>query len=196
MKNRTATLVRKTKETDIRLSLNLDGRGTYTVDTGIGFFDHMLELFAKHAGIDLKVRCKGDLKVDTHHSVEDVGLCLGEALLNALGDKKGIARYGDRTLPMDEALVQAVLDLGGRPYFVFKGRVPRSEPGGFSPELVQDFFKAVSDAGKLNLHVRLFYGANTHHCIEGIFKAFARALSDAAGPGKNRTAIPSTKGVL
>jgi len=196
MSKRTAEIRRKTKETDITLRLNLDGTGKYDVDTGVGFFDHMMELFAKHGSFDLSIRCRGDLKVDSHHSVEDVGICLGEAVAKAAGDKKGINRYGFFTLPMDEALAEAAVDLGGRPYFTLKGKLPRSEPGGFPPELMADFFKAVTDAGRLNLHLTLRSGRNSHHCIEALFKAFARSLSAACAPGKNPDAVPSTKGVL
>lgn len=196
MKKRIAEVRRRTKETDVTLMINLDGAGKYDVDTGIGFFDHMMELFAKHGSFDLNLRCKGDLNVDNHHSVEDVGLVLGEALAKALGDKKGILRYGFFILPMDETLARAVVDLGGRPFFVFKGKIPGSEPGGFPPELVSDFFKAVTDSGKLNLHLEVEYGKNTHHCIEALFKAFARALAAAVSPGRNPGDIPSTKGVL
>jgi imidazoleglycerol phosphate dehydratase HisB len=196
MTKRTARILRKTKETDIELALNLDGAAQYHVDTGIGFLDHMLELVAKHGGFDLKVSCKGDLRVDSHHSVEDVGLCLGEAILQALGDKRGIRRYGFFLLPMDEALAQAVVDLSGRPYFALKGKLPSTEINGFPPELAGDFFRAVSDSGKLNLHLELRYGRNSHHCLEALFKCFARALSMACGMHGKDKDIPSTKGVL
>jgi imidazoleglycerol-phosphate dehydratase len=196
MAKRTALIKRKTKETDILLDLNLDGTGRYSVDSGIGFFDHMLELFAKHGVFDLKLACRGDLKVDSHHTVEDIGLCLGEAIAKALGDKKGINRYGFFILPMDEALAQAAVDLSGRPCFVFKGKSPTTEISGFPPELAADFFQSVSDSGKLNLHLELRYGRNSHHCLEALFKCFARALSAACGKNSRDKGIPSTKGVL
>ncbi|OGJ97805.1 MAG: imidazoleglycerol-phosphate dehydratase, partial [Candidatus Raymondbacteria bacterium RifOxyC12_full_50_8] len=176
--------------------LCLDGTGAYEIDTGIGFFDHMLSLFAKHGSFDFTVKCRGDLQVDAHHSVEDVGICLGDALTQALGDKKGIARYGSFSLPMDEALASTVIDLGGRPFFVLNGTIPSaSGPGHFSTELVDDFFKALSDTAKCNLHITLEYGRNSHHCIEAMFKSFSRALSAAVKLTGNND-IPSTKGIL
>ncbi|MFH0920375.1 MAG: imidazoleglycerol-phosphate dehydratase HisB [Fibrobacterota bacterium] len=196
MEKRHVTLKRKTTETDIALSFSLDGSGQYSVSTGIGFFDHMLELFAKHGGFDLTLTGTGDLKVDAHHTMEDVGICLGEAIAQALGDKKGIRRYGFFILPMDEALARAVIDLGGRPYLVLNAVLPPAETGAFPPELVSDFFKAVSDSGKLNLHLELLYGRNSHHCIEALFKAFARALAHACAFHGDRGALPSTKGLL
>jgi imidazoleglycerol-phosphate dehydratase len=196
MVKRNAKIKRKTNETDIALELTLEGTGKYRVETGIGFFDHMLELLAKHGSFDLLLKCKGDLNVDVHHSVEDVGICLGEAIKKALGQKKGISRYGFTMLPMDEALARAVIDLGGRPFFSIKGGLPASEPGGFPPELVSDFFKAVSDSGKFNLHMELLDGQNSHHCIEAIFKSFARALAMACKKGKRKDRVPSTKGIL
>jgi imidazoleglycerol-phosphate dehydratase len=196
MAKRTAEIRRKTRETDISLALNLDGTGGYEIKSGIGFFDHMLSLFAKHGHFDLKLSCKGDLNVDAHHSVEDIGLCLGEAVQKALGEKKGIARYGFFMLPMDEALARATVDLGGRPFFAFKGELPAAEPGGFPPELVADFFKAVSDSGKLNLHLELADGRNAHHCIEALFKCFSRALASACRIKGDVHDVPSTKGVL
>src|SRR3989339_434532 len=196
MEPRHADIRRKTTETDISLSLCLDGKGRYRVSTGIGFFDHMLELFAKHSGFDLTLKCAGDLKVDAHHTIEDVGICLGDAIVKSLGDKKGIRRYGFFLLPMDEALAQAVIDLGGRPYFVLTAVLPPAETGVFPPELVSDFFKAVSDSGKLNLHLELKYGRNSHHCIEALFKAFAHALSMATALSGDGNALPTTKGLL
>ena len=196
MAKRTAEIKRKTRETDISLALNLDGKGGYEIKSGVGFFDHMLSLFAKHGYFDLKLSCKGDLNVDAHHSVEDIGLCLGEAIQKALGEKKGIARYGFFMLPMDEALARAAVDLGGRPFFAFKGNLPATEPGGFPPELVADFFKAVSDSGKLNLHLELADGRNTHHCIEALFKCFSKALASACRIKGDVNDVPSTKGIL
>jgi len=196
MENRTGSCDRKTQETQISLALTIDGKGIYSIKTGIGFFDHMLELFAKHGRFDLSLQCTGDLNVDAHHTVEDVGLALGEALSKALSDKRGIRRYGSCFLPMDEVLALTAIDLSGRPFFVLDGTLPTAELGGFSPELVFDFFKAVSDSAKMTLHIKLFYGRNSHHCIEAIFKGFARALAQALEriPGDN--SIPSTKGVL
>lgn len=196
MAKRSAQIRRKTKETDISLSLCLDGPARYDIKTGIGFFDHMLELFAKHGGFELKIACKGDLNVDSHHTVEDIGLCLGQALSEALKNKAGIARYGFFLLPMDEALAQVVVDLGGRPYFVLKGKLPAVEINGFPPELATDFFQAVSDSGKFNLHLDLKYGRNSHHCLEALFKCFGRALSAACRINPQDKTIPSTKGIL
>lgn len=196
MKPRTGDSKRGTRETAIRLELNLDGKGTFGFKTGAGFFDHMLELFAKHGRFDLTGECKGDLNVDAHHTVEDTGICLGEALSKAFGNKEGIRRYGFFALPMDEALAFCAIDLSGRPYFVFDGTLPSAEPGGFPPELTLDFFKAVSDNAKLTLHLKLFYGRNSHHCIEALFKAFARALRMAVERMPGEEGVPSTKGLL
>ncbi len=188
MSNRNATISRKTKETDINLVLNLDGSGEPSINTGIGFIDHMLELFTKHGNFDLTLVCKGDLHVDEHHSVEDVGICLGEAVAKAVGNKAGINRYGFFILPMDEALVRCALDLSGRPFFVYEGNMPS--------EIAIDFFKAFSDSAKMNLHLKLEYGRNTHHCLEALFKATARALRHAVKIDGIDGTIPSTKGVL
>jgi imidazoleglycerol-phosphate dehydratase len=193
---RSATIQRDTAETRIELFVNLDGAGQAEVATGIGFFDHMLTLLAKHSLIDLKVQAKGDLHVDPHHTVEDVGICLGKALVQALGDKAGIRRYGWFTLPMDETLVTAAVDLGGRPYFAWKADVPRERLGEFPSELAEDFWQAVATNGLMNLHVLCHYGRNTHHIIEGIFKAVARALRQAVEPDPRMPGVPSTKGTL
>ncbi len=197
---RAARFKRTTAETHVDLALTLDGSGQSEIATGIGFFDHMLTLFAKHSLIDLKVQAKGDLHVDPHHTVEDVGICLGKALVQALGDKSGIRRYGSFTLPMDETLVTAVVDLGGRPYFVWKAEVPRERlgdgKGDFPSELAEDFWQAVAMNGLMNLHVLCHYGRNTHHIIEGIFKAAARALRQAVEADPRMTGVPSTKGTL
>ncbi len=201
---RTTTVTRKTTETQIELTVNLDGSGQADVATGIGFFDHMLTLLAKHSLFDLKVQAKGDLHVDPHHTVEDVGICLGKALTQALGDKAGIRRYGFFTLPMDETLVTAVVDLGGRPYFVWKAAVPRERLGDrlgerlgeFPSELAEDFWQAVATNGLMNLHVLCHYGRNTHHIIEAIFKATARALRQAVEADPRMSGVPSTKGTL
>jgi len=193
---RTATLERKTRETDIRLALRLDGGGVTRVGTGIGFFDHMLEALGKHAGFDLDLRCRGDLHVDAHHTVEDVGMVLGDALREALGDKAGIARFGHAYVPLDEALSRAVVDLSGRPSLhygvVFKARTLGSMP----TELFEDFFGALTDHGRLSLHLDLIRGRNAHHIAETLFKATARALAMAVAFDGRVAGIPSTKGVL
>jgi len=193
---RTATITRKTAETDITLTLSLDGTGTAAVNTGVGFFDHMLTHIAKHGLFDLTVRCTGDLHIDAHHTVEDVGICFGKALVQALGDKAGIRRYGDATVPMDEALVTAAVDLSGRPFLVWKADFPTEVLGTFSSQLAEEFWRAVSSAGLLTLHVVLHHGKNTHHIVETMFKAVARALRAAVEPDPRATGIPSTKGVL
>lgn len=193
---RTARIQRKTAETDIELSLNLDGTGTAQVSTGVGFFDHMLTHIGKHGMFDLAVAAKGDLHIDAHHTVEDVGICFGKALAEALGNKAGIRRYGEATLPMDDALVTAALDLSGRPFLVWKTAIPPETLGNFSSQLAQEFWRAASSAGAFNLHVVQHHGFNTHHIIEGIFKACARALRQAVEPDPRAAGIPSTKGVL
>jgi imidazoleglycerol-phosphate dehydratase len=193
---RTATVQRETGETRINLTLNLDGTGRASIATGIGFFDHVLTLLARHSLIDLTVEAAGDLHVDAHHTVEDIGICLGQALVQALGDKSGIRRYGDATVPMDETLVTAAVDLSGRPFLVWRADVPAGKLGTFDTELAEEFWRAVSSRGLLALHVLLHYGRNTHHVIEGIFKAVARALREAVELDPRGTGIPSTKGVL
>jgi imidazoleglycerol phosphate dehydratase HisB len=196
MKNRTAKIIRKTKETDITLSLNLDGEGIYKIETGIGFLNHMLELFSKHSLIDLNIQAKGDLNVDEHHTIEDIGICLGQAIKEALGDKKGIERYGF-LLPMDEVLAEVAIDLGGRPYLVWNVNFKREKIGDMPTELFEDFFKAVSDGMGANLHINIKYGRNEHHMAEGIFKAFARALRMAVDKSERaKNLLPSTKGKL
>ena len=172
---RTAQIRRVTAETKIDLSLNLDGTGTDQVETGVGFFDHMLTHLAKHGLFDLAVSCAGDLHIDAHHTVEDVGICIGKALTQALGDKAGIRRYGDATVPMDETLVTAAVDLSGRPFLVWKADVPNELLGAFSSQLAEEFWRAVSSSGSFNLHVIVHHGHNTHHIIEATFKAIARA---------------------
>ena len=193
---RTAQIRRTTAETAIELDLNLDGSGQVEVATGVGFFDHMLTHIAKHGLFDLTVTCKGDLHIDAHHTVEDVGICFGKALVQALGDKAGIRRYGEATLPMDETLVTAAVDLGGRPFLVWNADVPNETLGTFASQLAEEFWRAVSSAGLLNLHVVLHHGRNTHHIVEGIFKACARALRQAVEPDPRASGVPSTKGVL
>jgi imidazoleglycerol-phosphate dehydratase len=193
---RTAQLHRETGETRIDLWLDLDGTGSYEVATGVGFFDHMLALLSRHSLIDLKVRAAGDLHVDAHHTVEDVGLCFGRALAQALGDKAGVRRYGDCTLPMDETLVTAAVDLSGRPFCVWKAEVPPEMLGAFNAPLAEEFWRAVSSSGALALHVVCHHGRNAHHVVEAVFKATARALRHAVEPDPRGGGIPSTKGVL
>jgi len=193
---RFAEIVRKTRETDIRLSLRLDGEGRAEVHTGIGFLDHMLELFARHSLVDLTVACTGDLHVDGHHTTEDVGICLGQAIDRALGDRAGIRRYGHAVLPMDETLVTVAVDLGGRPYWFWDVTMPTARVGTFDSELVADFWQAVATHGRMNLHVLLHHGRNTHHVSEAIFKAAARALRAACEADPRSPGIPSTKGTL
>jgi imidazoleglycerol-phosphate dehydratase len=193
---RSASLERRTGETAVRLTLNLDGTGKAEVATGVGFFDHMLTLLARHGLVDLSVAATGDLHVDAHHTVEDVGICLGRALAQALGDKAGIRRYGDATVPMDETLVTAAVDLSGRPFCVWKAEVPRETLGTFNAELAEEFWRAVAVNAALTLHVVLHHGRNSHHIVEGIFKACARALRAAAESDPRGGGIPSTKGVL
>ena len=194
---RTATITRKTNETDIRLTLDLDGTGAVTATTGVGFFDHMLDLLGRHALVDLQVSASGDLHVDAHHTVEDVGIVLGLALAEAVGDKKGIARYGSATVPMDESLASVAVDLSGRPAVVFNVAFTGPLIGSFPTELVEEFFKSVANAARMNLHVNLAYGGNNHHIAEALFKAFARALRLAVTIDERaRDRVPSTKGTL
>ncbi len=192
---RTAQVSRKTKETDISLQLTLEGQGKSEVRTGVGFFDHMLDLLARHSGIDLTVQAAGDLHVDDHHLVEDVGIVLGEALKQALGDKRGLVRYGSATVPMDEALILCALDLGGRPYLAYGLELPAKRVKQFDVELVEEFFRALANSG-MNIHLRQLAGRNTHHLIEGAFKAFARALGQAVEVSARVKGVPSTKGTL
>ena len=194
--SRTAEIRRDTAETKIHLTLNLDGSGTADVVTGVGFLDHMLTLFARHGLLDLMVRCDGDLHVDSHHTVEDVGICLGQALAKAVGDKRGIVRYGTFTVPMDESLVMVSLDLSGRAYLVCNLAVRDRRVGAFDGELAPEFFRAVADNARMTLHIHQFHGENTHHLIEAAFKAFGRALDAATRHDERVTGIPSTKGVL
>jgi imidazoleglycerol-phosphate dehydratase len=193
---RKAEISRKTKETDISLSLDLDQDIDGPVDTGSGFLDHMLDLLRKHAGLGLSVVCKGDSHIDMHHSAEDIAICLGEALLKAVGDKKGIERYGFYYVTMDEALARCCLDLSGRIGFVWNAPLPNARIGNLDTELVQHFFRSVAENAKMNLHLDLLRGTNTHHCIEGLFKAFARALAMAISPSLRVKGVPSTKGTL
>jgi imidazoleglycerol-phosphate dehydratase len=194
--SRTARIVRKTSETDIELELSLDGVGRSQIATGVGFFDHMLTLLARHAALDLTMKAAGDLEVDQHHTVEDVGICLGRAVKEALGERAGICRFGHCTLPMEETLVTAAVDLGGRAYFVFEADFPTAKIGEFDSELVADFWQAFSANALCNLHIILHHGRNSHHVAEGIFKAAARALRTAVEPDPRISDVPSTKGVL
>ncbi|MHB0936738.1 MAG: imidazoleglycerol-phosphate dehydratase HisB [Armatimonadota bacterium] len=193
---RSATIERNTAETQITLSLNLDGTGAADVDSGIGFLDHMLTLFAKHSGCDLSVRAAGDVQVDDHHLTEDIGIVLGMALKQALGDKRGIRRYGDILLPMDEVLMLAAVDCSGRPFFVWDVTLPQPKVGTWDSELAEDFFRALAVNGGLTLHMRMLSGTNTHHIVEAAFKACARALREAVSPDPRETDVPSTKGTL
>jgi imidazoleglycerol-phosphate dehydratase len=193
---RVARIVRETAETQISLDANLDGTGVSSISTGVGFFDHMLALLAKHSLIDLSIRAKGDLEVDAHHTVEDTGICLGKALSQALGDKAGIRRYGAATVPMDEVLVTAAVDLSGRAYCVWKADLPAELLGTFNAALAEEFWRAVAANGAFNLHVLCHHGRNAHHLVEGIFKAAARALRQAIEPDPRSPGVPSTKGVL
>jgi imidazoleglycerol-phosphate dehydratase len=193
---RTAKIVRKTAETSIELELNLDGAGQADIATGVGFFDHMLTLLARHAAIDLTVRAAGDLHVDQHHTVEDVGIAFGQAIKQAVGDKAGIRRYGHFTLPMEETLATAAIDLSGRYFLVFQAQFTNSKIGDFDSELVEDFWQATAANALCNLHVLVHYGRNNHHVSEAIFKATARALRMAVEADPRMTGVPSTKGTL
>ncbi len=194
--NRTASIARKTGETDIQLELNIDGSGQSEIDTGAGFLDHMLTLFAKHGLFDLKVTCQGDMHVDAHHTTEDIGICLGQAFAQALGDKRGIARYGHMVLPMEECLATVAVDLSGRNYVVFQAPIPAAKIGDFDSELVEDFWYAFASNALCNYHVLLHYGRNSHHIAEAIFKASARALRIACEVDPRQHDVPSTKGTL
>ena len=194
--NRTGTVHRKTKETDIRVSLNLDGKGSSSITTGLPFLDHMLELFAKHGLFDLRISCKGDLEIDDHHSVEDIAITLGQALIEALGNKAGINRYGEAIVPMDEALCRTVIDLSGRFYLVYEVPTKRQKIGNFSVELAEHFWRSFAETAKFNLHIDCLRGRNTHHMLEGTFKATARALRSAVDLNPRVVGVPSTKGSL
>jgi imidazoleglycerol-phosphate dehydratase len=194
---RTASITRKTAETEISVEVNLDGTGRYSNETGVGFFDHMLDQLSRHSLIDLTVRAKGDLHIDDHHTVEDTGIAIGQALTRALGDKRGIRRYGHFDLAMDDALVRAALDLSGRPYLVWTVDFPTAKIGGFDTELVREFFQALSTHGGITLHVDRIHGINSHHIAEAAFKAVARALRAAVEPDPRMAgSLPSTKGAL
>lgn len=193
---RQATLDRKTNETSISVSVNLDGTGESTIDTGIGFFDHMLTHLAKHGGFDIEVKADGDLEIDGHHTVEDVGICLGQAFLQAVGEPKGLHRFGHSVIPMDEALAEAAVDFSGRPYLVFRADIPKVALGDFDAELAEEFLRAFAMNSRITLHVVLRYATNVHHSVEVIFKAVARALGEALQVDPDSDVIPSTKGVL
>lgn len=194
--SRTATIERNTKETQIKASLNLDGTGKSQISTGIGFFDHMLDGFARHGLFDLTLHAKGDLDVDGHHTVEDTGIVIGQATREAIGDKAGIRRYGSFILPMDDALCLCAIDLSGRPYFVFDCNFPTEHAGGLDTELVREFFYAVSYSAGMNLHIKMLHGENAHHMIEAMYKAFAKALDMAVSYDERITGVLSTKGTL
>lgn len=194
--DRTATITRKTSETDITLTLNIDGSGQSDVQTGIGFFDHMLKSFAKHGFFDLSVHVDGDLEVDCHHTIEDTGIVLGNAIKQAIGDKKGIRRYGSFALPMDETLILTALDLSGRPYLSFDVTFTTDRVGGYDTEMVREFFQAVAYGCGMNLHIRQLAGQNNHHLIEAVYKSFAKALDEATGFDARIQDVLSTKGAL
>lgn len=193
---RSATITRNTRETRITVTLELDGTGRTELCTGIGFFDHMLDGFARHGLFDLTVRCDGDLEVDCHHTIEDVGIALGTALRQALGDKAGITRYGSCLLPMDETLALCAVDLGGRPYFVYDAAFASPACGGMDTQMAREFFYAVSYAAAMNLHLKVLYGENDHHKLEAMFKAFAKALDAATKPDTRIEGVLSTKGII
>ena len=193
---RTSTVERRTRETDIRLTVSLDGSGKTTLDTGIGFFDHMLDAFARFGLCDLNAVCRGDLQVDSHHTVEDVGICLGKAIREALGSREGIRRVGSAYLPMDEALAFAAIDISGRPYLVFEADFGSDRVGQFDTQLAEEFFRAVCVNAGLTVHLRVLYGKNDHHKLEALFKAFGLALRDAAATDPRVVGVPSTKGSL
>lgn len=193
---RKAEVRRKTKETDIRVAIELDGAGAGRVQTGIGFLDHMLDLFARHGLFDLEVECRGDLNIDDHHSVEDIAICLGEAFAEALGDKRGIVRFGSAYVPMDETLARAVADLSGRSYMVYRVENTRDRIGDFSTELAEHFWHSFAEHARCNLHIEVFYGRNQHHILEAVFKSAARALSQAVRLDERIEGVMSTKGVL
>ena len=194
MKNRTAKICRKTNETDITLDINLDGTGSYDISTGVGFLDHMLTHLSKHSKIDLNVKAKGDLEVDAHHSVEDIAICLGQCLNDALGDKKGIKRYGNSSVPMEDALANVAIDLSGRASFVYNVKYNTEKIGDFDVECIDEMLRSFANCGKFNLHINVPYGINSHHIAEAIFKAVGQALAEAVKV--IGTDIPSTKGIL
>lgn len=193
---RSSTIKRKTNETDIELSLNLDDSTSGSINTGSGFLDHMLNLFQVHGGFHLDICCKGDVQVDMHHSIEDIAIVLGQALLECIGDKKGIERYGFYFVPMDEALSRVCIDFSNRIGFVWNVKLPYDTAGGIEASLFEHFFKSLCENARMNLHIELFYGSDNHHCLESIFKAFARAVAMAVSPSRRVLGVPSSKGVL
>jgi len=195
-KHRKAEVQRKTKETAVVLKLDLDGKGEHSILTGIPFFDHMLSLLAYHSRLDLSLKARGDIAVDAHHTVEDVGICLGDGIRKALGDAKGIRRYGMAMIPMDETLVSVALDFSMRPWLVFQVKLRKSKIGTFDTELVEEFFKALCSHARMTLHINLLYGKNSHHMVEAVFKGFGRALREAVSLDPRSSRVPSTKGVL
>jgi imidazoleglycerol-phosphate dehydratase len=194
--NRVAEIERKTKETDIKLTLDLDGKGASSIDTGIPFLSHMLDLFSAHGFFDIDIKAKGDTEIDYHHTVEDIGICLGSAIREALGDKKGIKRYGHAIIPMDEALARVVIDISSRPYLSYHVPLERSVTGSFDTGLLKEFFKAVVNTAGITMHIELLTGDDAHHGAESVFKAFSRALDQATHIDERLDAVPSTKGVL
>ncbi|HDP33792.1 MAG TPA: imidazoleglycerol-phosphate dehydratase HisB [Candidatus Hydrogenedentes bacterium] len=194
--SREARISRQTNETTVELKLNLDGTGRAQIQTGQGFFDHMLEHIARHGLLDMELTAKGDLHVDAHHTVEDVGICLGKAILEAVGEPEGLARFGHALVPMDETLAEAAVDFSGRPYLVFNAALPLGDVGGFDAELAEEFFYAVAMQSRITLHIELRRGRNLHHCLEGLFKAFGRALRFALERDPRVRGVPSTKGML
>ncbi len=194
--SRTATIERRTGETDVRLSMTLEGSANGTRETGVGFLDHMLDLLARHGRLDLDVKVTGDLQTGSHHTAEDTAIVLGQALDRALGDRSGIVRYGAATVPMDEARASCAIDISGRPFTLFEAELPPGATGGFEHELTEEFFRALANAAKLTLHLRVEAGSNAHHMIEAAFKAFARALRQAVSIDPDETGVPSTKGTL
>jgi imidazoleglycerol-phosphate dehydratase len=195
-RHRKAEVKRKTKETAIVLRLDLDGSGKHSIKTGIPFFDHMLSLLAYHSRMDLSLKAKGDIGVDAHHTVEDAGICLGDGIRRALGEAKGIQRYGMAMIPMDETLVSVALDFSMRPCLVFQMKLRKTKIGTFDPELVEEFFRALCNHSRITLHINLLYGRNSHHMVEAVFKGFGRALREAASFDERASQIPSTKGIL
>lgn len=193
---RHAELSRETKETQIHVALDLDGEGRAEIDTGIGFLDHMLSLLARHGLFNIRIQAKGDLEIDAHHTVEDIGICLGKAVLEAVGEPVGLVRFGHAVVPMDETLAEVAVDFSGRPFLAFEAALPQGRVGEFDAELVEEFFRAFAINSRVTLHIVLRYGSNAHHSIEGIFKAFARALSEAVRIDPRIKDIPSTKGML
>jgi imidazoleglycerol-phosphate dehydratase len=196
IKVREASIERKTNETDIALSMNIDGEGKSSIKTGVPFLEHMLDLFTKHGQFDLDIKANGDTEIDDHHTTEDIGICLGSVFKEALGDKKGIKRYGQAMVPMDDALAQVVVDLSNRPHFELKGDIPASQVGTFDTELVDEFLWKFALEARMNLHVIIHYGRNTHHIIEAVFKALGRALDEATMIDPRVKGVPSTKGML